>query len=242
MEGPSLVIATEELNRFLNKKILHADVPASLKSLTGKKLLRAESWGKHLLLIFNNQILRIHFLMFGSYRINHPRENRIPKMELQYKDDTIYFYSCAIRAISEEDLGNYDHATDLMSDEWNHTKALKTIRKKENAFVCDVLMDQDIFSGLGNIMKNEIQFRCKVHPEQKVGELTAKEQIKLVKEAKQYSHDFYEWKKINQLKRHWLIMRKKTCPVCGRKVIKRPTGKLKRISHYCNFCQKKKSA
>lgn len=241
MEGPSLVIATEELKAFINKKILHADVPASIHPLTGKKLLRAESWGKHLLLIFSNQILRIHFLMFGSYRINNPRENRIPKMELQYKDATIYFYSCAIRKISEEDLANYDHSTDLMSDEWNHSKALKTIRQKENNLVCDVLMDQDIFSGLGNIMKNEIQFRCKVHPEQKVGELTSKEQIKLVREAKQYSLDFYHWKKINQLKHHWLIMRKKTCPVCGRKVIKRPTGKLKRLSHYCNFCQKKKS-
>jgi len=240
MEGPSLVIATEELRPFYNKKILHADVPASIRSLTGKKLVRAESWGKHLLLIFSNQILRIHFLMFGSYRISNPRENRIPKMELKYKSDTLYFYSCAIKEISEEDLRLYDHSTDLMSDEWDHTKAIKAIRKKEKTFVCDVLMDQEIFSGLGNIMKNEIQFRCKVHPERKVGELSSKEQIQLVRQAKQYSHDFYEWKKINQLKRHWLIMRKKTCPVCGRKVIKRPTGKLKRLSHYCNFCQKKK--
>lgn len=241
MEGPSLVIATEELNAFNNKKILHAVVPASIQPLTGKKIIRVESWGKHLLLIFKNQTLRIHFLMFGSYRINNPRENRIPKMELRYKKDTIYFYSCAIKEISKEELALYDHSTDLMSDEWNHSKALKAIRKKENVYVCDILMDQDIFSGLGNIMKNEILFRCKIHPEQKVGELLSKEQILLVKESKKYSHDFYEWKKINQLKRHWLIMRKKICPVCGRKVIKRPTGKLKRLSHYCNYCQKKKA-
>lgn len=240
MEGPSLVIATEELRPYFNKKILQAHVPASIKSLTGKKLLRAESWGKHLLLIFNKQILRIHFLMFGSYRINNPREHRIPKMQLGYKKDTLYFYSCAIREITKEDLKAYDDSTNLMSDEWDHKKALKALKEKENAFVCDVLMDQEIFSGLGNIMKNEIQFRCRIHPEQKIGELSSKDQIKLVKEAKQYSHDFYDWKKINQLKRHWLIMRKKTCPVCGRKVIKRATGKLKRLSHYCSFCQRKK--
>jgi endonuclease-8 len=242
MEGPSLVIATEELSQFLNKKISKAIVPKSIKPLTGKKLVRVESWGKHLLLIFDNQILRIHFLMFGSYRINNPRENRIPKLQIDYKNDTLYFYSCAIREISKEDLKAYDHSVDLMSEEWDHKKALKTVREKESAFVCDVLMDQAIFSGLGNIMKNEIQFRCKIHPEQKIGELSAREQGKLVKESKQYAHDFYEWKKMNQLKRHWLIMRKKTCPVCGRKVIKRPTGKLKRLSHYCNFCQKKRSA
>lgn len=241
MEGPSLVIASEEFKEFTNKKIIKAIVPASIQPLTGQKLLKAESWGKHFLLIFSNQILRIHFLMFGSYRINNPRENRIPKMQLDYKNDTIYFYSCAIKAITKEDLRAYDHSVDLMSDQWDSAKALKTIRAKEKSFVCDILMDQTIFSGLGNIMKNETLFRCQLHPEQRVGELTAKEQKLLVKEAHQYAHDFYEWKKINQLKRHWQIMRKKTCPLCGRKVVKRATGKLKRISHYCPLHQKKKS-
>lgn len=240
MEGPSLVIATEEFKPFFTKKIISAIVPKSIKSLTNKKLIRAESWGKHLLLTFSNQILRIHFLMFGSYRINNPRENRIPKMQLEYKNDTIYFYSCAIKEITEEDLAAYDHSVDLMSGDWNSAKALKTIRKKENSFLCDILMDQTIFSGLGNIMKNEILFRCRLHPELKVGELSAKEQKLLVKEAQQYAHDFYEWKKVNQLKRHWQIMRKKTCPLCGKKVIKRATGKLKRISHYCPNHQKKR--
>lgn len=241
MEGPSLVIAKEELTPFYNRRIVSAVVPKSMKSLNGKKLVKAKSWGKHLLLFFNNQIIRIHFLMFGSYRINNPRENRIPKLQLNYKDEVIYFYSCAIRPIEEDDVLEYDHSVNLMSDEWDHKKAIKKLREKSASYVCDVLMDQDIFAGLGNIMKNEILFRCKIHPEEKVSSLTAREQGKLVKESRQYSHDFYEWKKINQLKRHWLIMRKKNCPVCGRKVIKKPTGKLKRLSHFCPFCQKKKS-
>ncbi|HXH30863.1 MAG TPA: hypothetical protein VNJ01_08625 [Bacteriovoracaceae bacterium] len=29
--------------------------------------------------------------------INQPRENRIPRMTLKFKEDTIYFYSCAIK-------------------------------------------------------------------------------------------------------------------------------------------------
>lgn len=239
MEGPSLVIATEEFTPFYRKRISSAVPPQSMKPLDGKKLLRAESWGKHLLLFFSNQIIRIHFLMFGSYRINNPRENRIPKLQLNYKNDSIYFYSCAIRVISEEEVEAYDHSVDLMSAEWSHKKALKSVRNLPGAFVCDVLMDQEIFSGLGNIMKNEILFRCRMHPESKIGELSSQKQTQLVKEAKNYAHDFYNWKKINQLKRHWLIMRKKKCPVCGRAVTKKTTGKLKRLSHFCPLCQRK---
>lgn len=240
MEGPSLVIATEELTPFIGKKILHATVPKSVEPFSDSAIVAVKSWGKHLIILFRKRILRIHFLMFGSYRIDKPRENRIPKMQLDYKDHTIYFYSCAIREISKDDLAAYDHSIDLMSDEWDGKKSLQAVRAKENAYLCDILMDQTIFSGLGNIMKNEILFRCKFHPEEKVSGLNLPEQRKLVKEARQYSFDFYNWKKINQLKRHWLIMRKKKCPDCGRPVIKRETGKLKRISHYCKFCQKKK--
>ena len=242
MEGPSLVLASEEFEPFIGKKIISSIVPASLGSLDGGKIIKTESWGKHFIIHFNKYIVRIHFLMFGSYRINHPRENRIPKLQLNYKNDTIYFYSCAIKQISEDDVEAYDHSVDLMSDEWNHKKALKAIEAKPDAMICDLLMNQDIFSGLGNIMKNEILFRCRLHPELKVSTLDKKERSLLVKESKKYAQDFYEWKKINQLKRHWLVMRKKKCPVCGRNVIIKPTGKLKRLSHFCNHCQKFRKA
>jgi endonuclease-8 len=101
-------------------------------------------------------------------------------------------------------------------------------------------MDQNIFSGLGNIMKNEILFNLSMHPRTKVEQLTAARQRALVAEAESYAWRFYEWKKINQLKRNWKIMRKRICPTCGRKVKKQPTGKLQRLSHFCSFCQKKR--
>ncbi|UOF00609.1 DNA-formamidopyrimidine glycosylase family protein [Bdellovibrio reynosensis] len=241
MEGPSIVIACEELKPFLKKKIKKATGTAKipLRAISGSTLKSARSWGKHLLLFFSDVNLRIHFLMFGSYRINNPRENRIPKLELDYGDSKIYFYSCAIKEQPKGFEKNYDWSIDLMSPEWDSKKALKNVQANQDAQVCDVLMDQDIFAGLGNIMKNEIQFNTRLHPETKVKDLSLPRLKALVKEANRYAWQFYEWKKENVLKRNWQVMRKKSCPICGRNIKKKVTGKLKRWSHFCNHCQKK---
>lgn len=241
MEGPSIVIACEELKPFLKKEIRKASGSAKipLRNLDGSTLKSARSWGKHLLLFFTDVNLRIHFLMFGSYRINDPRENRIPKLKLDYGGSQIYFYSCAIKEQPKGFEKNYDWSVDLMSPKWDAKKALKNLQEKPNAQVCDVLMDQDIFAGLGNIMKNEILFNLRLHPETKVKDLSLSRLKEVAKEAHRYAWQFYEWKKANVLKRNWQVMRKKICPVCGRKIKKKVTGKLKRWSHFCSHCQKK---
>lgn len=248
MEGPSLVIAREEFAKFEGKRVrnVSGNTKIEKEKLEGAVFKKAQSWGKHFLLTFEvgqrkkeEMILRIHFLMFGSYRINNPRENRFSRLEFTVGKDKIYFYSCGIRTITKEELRKYDWSIDLMSPKWNHKHAVVEVKNKPETMVCDILMDQGIFAGLGNIIKNEVLYRVKLHPELRIGKISAKKIDELVYEAHNYSHQFYEWKMINQLKKHWLIMRKKKCPL-GHKVVKRPTGKLQRLSHYCPTCQPKK--
>ena len=112
--------------------------------------------------------------MFGSYRINNPRVNRIPKMELRFGKDRLYFYSCAIKILEEPLDELYDWSLDTMSDEWSTPKAVAKLKKRPEDMVCDVLMDQEVFSGVGNIIKNEVQFRQRLHPETKIEDLTPK--------------------------------------------------------------------
>ncbi|HRO68823.1 MAG TPA: hypothetical protein PK951_00545 [Chitinophagaceae bacterium] len=40
--------------------------------------------------------------------------------------------------------------------------------------VCDALLDQEIFSGVGNIIKNEVLYRIRVHPESLIGDIPLK--------------------------------------------------------------------
>jgi endonuclease-8 len=195
-----------------------------------------KSWGKHFLICFAGFTVRIHFLMFGSYRVNETKD-AVPRLSLSFQNGQFNVYSCAIKVFEEDPDEVYDWSADVMSDAWSPRKALKRVREKPEACVSDLLLDQDIFAGVGNIIKNEVLFRIKVHPESLAGLLSPKQRSQLVKEARAYSFDFYEWKKIYQLKKHWLVYNKKTCPRCKIPLIKRPTGLGQRRSFFCENCQ-----
>jgi endonuclease-8 len=75
----------------------------------------------------------------------------------------------------EGDLnGIYDWSADVMNENWDAAKARKKLRAIPKTLVCDALLDQTIFAGVGNIIKNEVLFRIKVHPKTRVGNLPSK--------------------------------------------------------------------
>ena len=240
MEGPSLVILKEEIKSFRGKKI--TDVSGNTKiekeRFKNKTVRDFKSWGKHFLICFDDFFVRIHFLMFGSYRVNEKKEERSPRLSLLFKNGELNFYTCSVKIVEEKPDQVYDWEVDVMSDKWNAKKALASLKKMNDTMVCDALLDQNIFAGVGNIIKNEVLFRIKVHPETLIRSLTSKQLKALVDEAKNYSFDFYEWKKIYQLRKHWLIYKKRKCTGCGMPVMARHTGKGKRYSFFCENCQK----
>src|SRR5438132_2866112 len=98
--------------------------------------------------------------MFGSYRINE-KKDAAPRLSLRFENGELNLYSCSIRLI-EGDLNDlYDWSADVLSDEWDAPKAKKRLRKLPDAMVCDALLNQDIFAGVGNIIKNEVLFRIR---------------------------------------------------------------------------------
>lgn len=86
-EGPSIVILKEALHDFIGKKIKDAggnSKKVDLENLRGKKIVDFKSWGKHFLICFKEFSIRIHLLMFGSYRINEFKENSNPRLSLKF--------------------------------------------------------------------------------------------------------------------------------------------------------------
>jgi endonuclease-8 len=124
-----------------------------------------------------------------------------------------------------------------MSEHWDPALARKRLRAQPDTLACDALLDQDLFAGVGNIIKNEVLFRIRVHPLSTVGALPAAKLRDLVREARQYSFDFFEWKKAYVLKKHWLAHTKRTCPRCDIPFLKSHLGKTRRRSFFCENCQ-----
>ena len=102
-----------------------------------------------------------------------------------------------------------------------------------------MLLDQDIFSGVGNIIKNEVLSIVCVNPMTRVKDLQQKKLKEIVKVAHDFSDQFYAWRKEFMLTKNLKIHRRATCPHCGGKVTHEKTGKRQRISHYCPVCQSK---
>lgn len=251
MEGPSLYLAVEQLKPFSGKKVLSVagNSKAGKERMDGKKVEDIFSWGKHLVFQFDTFALRIHFLLWGSFEATiegksvtgdyKKSKGADPRLAFEFKNGHIEMYSCSVKFLEEKDAKVlYDFSTDVMSDTWNEKAAIKKLSALPNSEIADVLLDQNIFTGVGNIIKNEVLFITRIHPKEKVGKLSNAQIKAVTKEAHDFSHQFYKWRKGFVLKKNLLIYRKSACPNCGGKVKREKTGATQRWSFYCPTCQK----
>jgi endonuclease VIII len=239
-EGPSLVLLKEAIASFNGKKILKATgkAPIDLRRLEHKTIRGINTWGKHLLIEFDGFFIRIHLLMFGTWLVDEEKKTPL-KLGLVFKNHTLNFYTCAITMTDGKISEIYDWSADVMSRQWDEKKALQKLKAMPDALICDALMDQSIFSGVGNIIKNESLFNARIHPESVIAIIPLAKKRALLREAVYYSFNFLAWKKEGSLKKHWLAYGKKKCPRCNIPLQKAYPGKAKRRSFFCNNCQVK---
>jgi endonuclease-8 len=243
-EGPSLVILKELIAELHleGKTVQQVTGTTTLdkERMLGLKLVAVKTHGKHLLICFKDFALRIHLMMFGTYRINEGKPVE-PRIGFIFDDAELNFYTCQLKYIDGDLNETYDWTVDIMSEKYTVANTVKKLKANESALLCDVLLDQSIFAGSGNIIKNEVLYRIGVQPSVKISDLSIADLKTLATETQRYAFDFLRWKKALVLKKHWEIYGKKKCPK-GHEVIKEALGKNKRISFYCPICQWKKKA
>jgi len=237
-EGPSIIILREQVKEFEGERVLkiNGNTKVDVSRLLNQKIVDFKSFGKNFFICFKDVSVKIHFMLFGSYRINEKKQTA-PRLSIQFKKGELNFYACSVKLINEDLDKLYDWSADVMNESWSALEARKKLKEIPGTLVCDALLDQNIFAGVGNIIKNEVLFRIKVHPKTKLGDLPSKKLTELIKEARQYSFDFLEWKKQYVLKKHWLVHTKKICPRDGSAIIKEYLGRTNRRTFFCNICQ-----
>lgn len=244
MEGPSILLAAENLRPFVGKKVLEVrgNTKIGKERLLGKKVTDIFSWGKVLLFQFDTFALKIHFLLFGNYEATVNGKSvtgdykrfRSERLYMRFKNGEIKIFTSSVKFLETSHARDeYDFSVDVLSDKWDEKAALKKVLSSPKEEIADVLLDQTIFSGVGNIIKNEILFLSRVHPETKIKDLPKKKVKELISLTRSFSRQFYEWKKIFELKKHLLIYRKTICPACGGKVFRKFTGRRHRWSFIC---------
>ncbi|NWR35339.1 NEIL2 Endonuclease, partial [Tachuris rubrigastra] len=189
--------------------------------------------------------LRFHFGLFGSVRANEfSRANRankrgdwkdpVPRLILHFeRGGFLAFYNCRMHWCSSPGA---DPASDILSVEFHRGRALDALRAPDP--ICYTLLDQRYFSGLGNIIKNEILYLAKIHPLTRGSLLAPLDLEHLLDCALQFSSDWLHHKLCGQ-GLHPQIYQKEQCPL-GHPVMKGtfgPLGGFKRLTWWCPQCQ-----
>jgi endonuclease-8 len=248
MEGPSLYLASQQLQPFSKKRILtlSGNTKIGKERLMDKEVLEIFAWGKHLVFQFDEFAMRVHFMLFGTFEAvidgvqvtGDYKRSYEPRLKLVFDNGDIEMFNCSIKFIESKDAKlEYDFSIDVMSEKWNGKKALKNVLENTNEQIADVLLDQEVFAGVGNMIKNEVLSIVKVNPKTLVSDLTEKKLKEIVKTAHDFSWKFYEWRKEFVLRKNLKVHRKKYCPHCKTQLIREKTGKRQRWSYYCPNCQ-----
>ncbi len=249
MEGPSLRLAAEQLAPLVGHTIekVSGNTKIEKERFLNQTIESIFSYGKYLILQFDTFALRVHFLLFGSFEAtikrkkvtgDYPKKIRTPRLAFRLNIGHIELYNCSVKIVEDSNLiEQCDYTIDIMDEEWDVAKALKKLKKDPSVEIADALLDQTIFLGVGNIIKNEVLFLAHISPLRKIKDLSLRQLKKIVELTRKYVFQFYEWRKKFVLRKHYQVYRQSHCKICGTKVIRKKTGVRNRVSFICSHCQ-----
>ncbi len=191
-EGPSILHLKNLLMPFKGKLVKKAGGYGAMPTawIKEKKLTDIQTWGKHLLFIFSNGVVKVHLGLFGEVLVNERKKvNR--SFFLEFASGEINGYVVQAAKLQKPLKEIYDWRTDIMSARFDTPYVKSLLKKQAHKTIADVLMDQDIFTGVGNKIRNEALYRASIHPLSITGEIPAAKISRLIKEVVSYAKKFY---------------------------------------------------
>lgn len=252
VEGPSIHLAAEQLRPFAGRVVrkVSGNSRVGIERFRRQTVRDIFAWGKHLVFQFDAFALRVHFLLWGTFAATVKgasvtgdyRRAGAPRLELTFANGVITIWSASLKFIEDADArATYDFTADVLSDEWSPRAALRKLRQHPDAEIADVLLDQAIFAGVGNIIKNEVLFRARTSPFARVGRLSARALNAIVADARTFSFRFLELRRAFELRKNLEIYGRSACPACGGRVSREVHGTRRRRSFFCANCQSVKA-
>ena len=192
-EGPSILHLRNQLVPFKSKIVKKAGGygPMPTSWINGKKLQDIRTWGKHLLLIFSNGTVRVHLGLFGDVLVDERKKvNR--SFFLEFATGEINGYVVRAEKLKAPLDEVYDWRTDILSKDFDAAYVKNLLKEQSKKTIEGVLMDQKVFTGSGNIIRNEALYHAGIHPLSITGKIPAVKITRLIKEVVKFARKWYQ--------------------------------------------------
>jgi endonuclease-8 len=232
--------------------------------IAGRVVETVAARGKHLLMTLSGGlILRTHMRMNGSWHIyRHGERWRMSPRAMRIVVETagwvaVAFNVHAAEFVRQASLGRHRPVATLGPDllgEFDPARALARVRAQGSRPLHELLLDQRVMAGLGNVYKSEILFLQRLHPDTPADSVDDREWLGLMALASRLlraniaesaSQGIVTYRglrrttgRLNPEDRLWVYGRSgQACRRCGTRIASRKDGEDARITYWCPQCQ-----
>jgi formamidopyrimidine-DNA glycosylase len=242
----------------LYDKMIKTDLNIFKEQIRNQQILEVERMGKYLLFKLDHSYLISHLRMEGKYFLRNTGQarNKHDHLIFYFSDGTELRYN-DVRKFGTMHLKSHEQVYlgepleklgyEPFDDRFDLTYMKKRFNKQSP--IKNVLLDQTIVVGLGNIYVNEVLFRTRLNPSRAANSLTEgdlqrikDESILVLRKAIQLGgttiRSYYADDGITGLFQNELLVHDKkdmNCPNCQQPIVKMKVGG--RGTYYCPNCQ-----
>jgi endonuclease-8 len=253
-EGDTVHLAAARLHAALaGEKVTGNDfrVPRyATADLSGSRIKSVDARGKHLLFRFDGgQSLHTHFKMEGTWHLYRRGERWRggPQHEIRAILETDPWVAVGWRLAVVELLPTEGEAAllshlgpDVLGPDWDPDEVVARMEKDPARPIGDVLLDQTVVAGPGNVYKSEICFLRGEHPATPVGEVDLNALVALTKrlmEVNRTTGSQITTGDARPGRKHWVYGRGgRPCRRCGTPIERRAEPG-ERVTYWCPSCQ-----
>jgi endonuclease VIII len=229
--------------------------------VVGRTIESVQSRGKHLLMVFSGDLtLHTHMRMNGAWHIYRPGERwHRPHVDMRVLVATermvaVGFNVPVAELLTTRQLSRHPQlgslGPDLLDEGFDRTAAIARLQSDADRGAGEMLLDQRVMAGVGNVLKSEILFVAAVNPFTAVSSLDATQTARLVDVARDLIQRSVRQptagpargrrtiRSLNPAERFWVYGRAgRPCRRCGSPIQSKKTGPEARMTFWCARCQ-----
>ena len=270
-EGDTIFRAAKTLHTYMSGHVVTrfesmypaVNRVAEQQLIVGRTIESVSARGKHLLFAFSGDLmLRTHLRMNGSWHI-YPAGARWHRPARDMRVLVCTARACGVgfnipvaELLTAADLQRHAQirslGPDLLGDSFDQEEAIRRMRDRAADPIADVLLNQRVMAGIGNVFKSEVLFLAGVDPFAPATSLTDADLRRIVVVAREQltanvlprsrtlslATGRRTTRSLNPNENLWVYSRGgRPCRRCGTAIQSRKTGPDARVTYWCPSCQ-----